>query len=67
MKLILNIWQFGINIHKDYYNNSHLGWKQVEIYILKLISLPEKGCTIEKKNYKGFRIIFYFWLPIEFL
>lgn len=64
MKKQLNKWQFGIKIKPDVMRYKS-GWRTFDFYILKLKSFPQEGCELRKHNYKGFRIIFYFWFPIE--
>ncbi len=41
------------------------GWKTFDFWLFKLISLPGQGTMLQKKNYKGIKFGFYFWLPIE--
>ncbi len=61
----LNKWQIGIKISKSQNRIDPLGWNLFHFYILKFISFPPEGESIAKNNYKGFRIMFMFWLPFD--
>lgn len=65
MKKILNKWQvhFHMGRRMDYVE---AGWYAFSFGVIKLLSLPKEGLAITKRNYKGFLIKFYFWLPIYF-
>lgn len=60
---ILNKWQFHFNIQKHFWSRE-LGWYELSFAIFKYIKLPPEGFRVQRADYKGFRLHFYFWLPI---
>ena len=63
MKPILNKWQFVFRFFKrqDVYMPNLYG---LQVGIFNIISLPEEGCLLGKKDYKGFILYFNILLPI---
>jgi hypothetical protein len=63
---ILNKWQFYLNT-SDYaaHRIDPMGWRVFRFYIFKIVSLPEEGVSVSKENYKGFRLEFSYWLPLD--
>ena len=64
MKKILNKWQLHFCLKKSFERD--LGWHEFSFGILNLYTFPKEAEKITKRNYKGFLIRFYFWLPITF-
>lgn len=64
MKPILNKWQWHFYFGKDY-SRLDRGWKEVNLGILKIHTMPEEGERLWKKHYKGFLLRFFIWLPID--
>ena len=64
MKKEINKWQIHFTFSRDYFTFAR-GWKQFIFGIFKLHTLPQEGEMITSKDYKGFIIKFYIWLPID--
>jgi len=57
-------WQIWFRIDKDI-KRMERGWRIFDFAILKFVEFPQQGEVIQRKHYKGIKILFAFWLPIE--
>lgn len=63
-KRVVGKWQFVFTGSKDFMRLER-GWYVADVGIFKLTSLPSEGMKPTKRNYKGFWLRFWFWLPLE--
>lgn len=58
-------WMWHLAIDKDWLRGGPMGWRTVELGILKITNMPPEGQGLEPGRYKGFLIGWHYWLPIE--
>jgi hypothetical protein len=65
-KPVLNKWCLVCRFTIDELYRRDLGWRCLDIGLLKLLSYPPAGASIGRNNVRGFWIAIRFWLPFEF-
>lgn len=57
--------QWWFRVTRRYNVVDPIGWRVLDVAIIKLIEIPEAGGPIQKKHYKGIWFRILFWMPFD--